>query len=111
MYIDDHIVNEFIKGNITAKYFRSYLIQSKEEKDQPPPDTTYVAETPPAPTPVSAPTYTYTQKIAILIESYRTRQLFLNRWEYDFLTDNQVNSNPTTAQIATVDKFWRRITA
>jgi|HubBroStandDraft_5_1064220.scaffolds.fasta_scaffold1471475_1 hypothetical protein len=106
MYVDDKIVTEFIKKDRTAQWFRSYLIQAKEEQDQPEPDAVYVPETTPTPT----PSYTYVQRIAILLEAYRTRQLFLNRWEYDFLTDNQANPNPTAPQIATVEKFWRRIT-
>jgi hypothetical protein len=108
MYVDDKIVNEFIKRDRTAQWFRSYLIQAKEEQDQPPPDAVYIPEA--ATPPTSTPTYTYIQKVAILLEAYRTRQLFLNRWEYDFLTDNQANLTPTVPQIATVEKFWRRIT-
>jgi hypothetical protein len=114
MYIDDKIVMEFIRKDRTCQWFRSYLIQAKEEQDQPEPDTAFIPDGPPPPAPPSlplpAPTYTHLQKIAILIEAYRNRQLFLNQWEYDFLIDNQATPRFTPAQIFQIEKFWRRIT-
>ena len=89
MKIDDSIARDFVRGDITAKAFKSYLAPLLSEE------------------PSTNPT-AFAEECKTLLTAAEGDGFAVDDWEHVFLSDNADNTTPSIAQIKRLEKISRR---